>query len=101
MLVKPRKGLAIGDAIQYPPNTKFMKEKIPRIEMHPVVSSNLKGAGYHKKRMILRLIFNNDAQYDYYGVEEKDYEGIFLSTSPGGYVKRHIIDKYNRYKKIK
>ena len=50
---------------------------MPKIKMNPVVSSNIKAAGYDKKSQTLKLQFSNGSVYTYNGVPTPMYEGIF------------------------
>ena len=70
-----------------------------KIEMLPVVSSNIAGMGYDEKSQTLRVEFNKGSTYDYLGVPKETYNILKLSDSVGSMLGRLVKGVY-RFKKV-
>lgn len=77
-----------------------MKQKLLKIKMNPVISSNVKAAGFDKESGVLRIEFNGGATYEYQNVPEPIYERIFTSESAGKYVREQVVKAGYTSKKL-
>jgi hypothetical protein len=69
------------------------------IEMHPVVSSNVKEIGYDEQSRTLRVGFKSGSSYDYANVPIEKFRGLRDSVSKTTYLNQHIKGQYP-YKQI-
>lgn len=64
------------------------------MNMQSVHSSNLDAVGYDAQSQILRIRFQGNRTYDYYGVPESVYTGLMSASSHGGYHAAFIKNAY-------
>ena len=64
------------------------------IEMIPVTSSNVAAIGYDEEEKVLRVAFNNGAEYEYDGVSVDTFEHLRDAGSVGGYFNSVIKRRY-------
>ena len=59
--------------------------KIGGVDMHPVLSSNVKLVGYDVHGASLYVVFRNGGRYKYTGVPQEVFDAFLGSASKGGY----------------
>lgn len=64
------------------------------IELKPVKSSNLKAIGYNPTTQTLRVLYNTERAYDYFGVEPTVYENLMKAESVGKFFWSNIRTQY-------
>jgi len=69
------------------------------IEMHSVVSSNVKEIGYDERSRTLRVGFKSGSIYEYSNVPSEKFRGLRDSVSKTTYLNQHIKGQYP-YRKI-
>lgn len=62
-----------------------------QMEMHPVVSSNLRAIGYDAERETLRVEFRNGARCEYVGVPAALFAELQVAPSKGGFLHGKVI----------
>ena len=67
---------------------------MPYIATEPVESSNIERIGYHRKQMILRIVFQGGRAYDYPMVTERDFRDLMAADSKGSFFNRRIKPLY-------
>uniref|UniRef100_A0A6M3KZG1 Putative RNA binding domain protein n=1 Tax=viral metagenome TaxID=1070528 RepID=A0A6M3KZG1_9ZZZZ len=60
------------------------------IEMVPVDSSMIKAYGYDRNTGRLRVTFNNDKTYEYYGIPQLVFKAFEQADSKGSFFHRNI-----------
>lgn len=76
------------------------KAKLPTIKLHPVVSSNILGAGWDPVTSTLAIRFGNGSVYHYEGISKETYESMWQAESIGKFVNQNIAKKF-KFKKVK
>ena len=74
---------------------------LKEITMYKVMSSNISAIGYSPKRQVLRVIFGNNSQYLYFGVEPIIWDALSKSESKGRFLTENITKRKDKYKYIK
>lgn len=69
------------------------------MEHKPILSSNLKSAGYDEKERVLEVEFTNGTRYRYTDVPPAVYAGLLQAGSAGTYFHQNVRGQYN-YKKV-
>jgi len=70
------------------------------IRMRGIISSNIIAAGYDKDKKILKITFKNGSSYEYSGVPEIMYNGMFTADSAGKFVRENIVGGKYKFKKL-
>lgn len=70
-----------------------------KIEMIPVVSSNVESIGYDEGTQILRVKFITGGIYEYKNVPSMEFEQLKNCSSVGSYLNRSIARNYP-YEKV-
>jgi hypothetical protein len=73
---------------------KLRKYKTQKMEMFPVISSNLAAVGYDFDSAVLRVEFLKGGMYEYHGVPSEVYEGLINASSKGQYFSQFIKKSY-------
>ncbi len=60
------------------------------MDRNPVVSSNIRSAGYDSETHIFEVEFINGSVYQYYNVPEYIFSGFINAASKGNYLNTHI-----------
>ena len=74
---------------------------INQIPMYKVESSNINFIGYDENNRILKVIFNTNSSYVYFGIPLIIWEELKISESKGKYLTENVIKKPEQYKFIK
>ena len=56
----------------------------------PLNSSNVRGGMYDAATQTLSVSFHNGATYEYYDVPQEVADGLFITASPGKYIKDEL-----------
>lgn len=78
-----------------------LQQKLRDLPMYKVVSSNISYLGYDKDFKILKVIFNNNSSYAYFGVPEIIWLELVNAESKGKYLTENVVKKKETYQFIK
>jgi len=64
------------------------------INLKPVESSMIKQVGFDEESEVLRVVFNNNATYDYADVPKVEHDALMEADSIGKHFHRNIRGKF-------
>jgi hypothetical protein len=69
------------------------------VNLVKVDSTNLQAVGFDKQSKTMRILFNEGAMYDYFGVPEKVHGSLMEADSLGSFFQQNIVGRY-RFQKV-